>query len=172
MSISLCPISYIKQKPQLLILFVAVLIASLSLYAYSQYAKKTQLSAILMHKIDLINPPFPVVAISTEDQRLSNGKVLPRGTKFNGRLANEGNSKVIYFEDIQSPNGNKLQISGKANLNINPSQSSGVSAKISKTINRQTQSNVIGAIFKNSDSSENIDRTSLKQGTLLRIEVY
>lgn len=167
-----CPITYIKQKPQLFFILLTIIIGTLSLYGYSQYYKKSFLSAILINKVDLSNPPDSVLAISSQDQKLFEGKTLPRGTKFIGRLVKEGNNYVIYFEDIQTSAGNKLGLSGKTNLNITPSQyTGGVSAKISKTIHQQTQSNVIGAIFKNS-GTPNSPGSVLERGTLLKIEVY
>jgi len=172
MNNSLCPISYIKQRPQLFFSLLAVLVISLSLYGYSQYYKKSLLSAVLINKIDLYNPSDSVLAISSLDQQLPDGKILPRGTKFAGRLVKEGDNFVIYFEDIQTAAGNKLGLSGKANLNPTlPQHPGGVSAKISKTIHRQTKSNVIGAIFKNSGTS-NTQLGILERGTLLKIEVY
>lgn len=152
-------------------LALAILLAATMLYSYSQFVKKSVISAVLQHQVDLSNPPEAIYAISTFDQTLPDGKSIPKGTRFMGKLSKENNSFIIYFDESQATDGKKTQLLAKSSLNIKEGESGkGVSAKISKTLYKQTKTNVLGAIFNTPTSSPN-SNTILPRGYNLKIEV-
>ena len=149
----------------LVLFFVTIVIC------YSQYLKKGVASAVLQHQIDLSNPPVSVFAISTSDQKFSDGKILPKGTKFIGNVGKGADGFIIYFNTIQTPEGKREQINAKSNLKVSESQSKGgVSAKIGKTLYKQNKSNVLGAIFTNPSAANNLSGLMLPRGSIVKIE--
>lgn len=163
--------STLKSKSTIYALTILVIILCTGLYGFSQFLKKEIINAVLQYQINIENPPNNIFAISTLDQKLSSGKYLPRSTRFIGKLSNE-EGPVIYFNSIQTPDGKTKEFLAKSNLNINggrQDKSGGVSAKIGKTLNRQTKSNVLGAIFK--DSTNNEKARVLPRGYAIKIEV-
>src|SRR3989338_4584411 len=142
------------------------------LYAFSQYLKKGTVNAVLQYQVNLDNPPENIYAISTVDQTTQSGKTLPKGTIFIGTLNKEEGIPVIYFNSIQ-PAGRKTEnFIAKSGLKVIQSgQSTGVSAKLGKTIHQQTKTNVIGAIFHNSSSNSRETVSSvLPKGYAIKIE--
>ena len=152
------------------ILIVLILIFGVVTYGYSQYLKKGLISAVLQQGIDLNSPQGNLVfAISTFDQKTPDGKNIPKGTKFTGKLNKEENKLIIYFDTLEMPEGKKQQFLAKTVLNINEKQeSNGVSAKIGKTLYQQSKTNVLGAIFH---TSSNISQSLLPQGSILKLEL-
>ena len=154
------------------IILALILILGIFAYGYTQYLKKSTVSVVLQYQIDLNNPPEQVYAISLFEQTLPEGKKLQKGTRFIGKLNKENSGYVIYFNTIQNPDGKTGQIIAKTNLNSNISgQAGGVSAKIGKTLYKQTKTNVLGAIFRNSQDSKEFPNSVLPQGSLLKIEI-
>ena len=151
------------------ILIALILISGLVTYGYSQYLKKGLVSAVLQQQIDLNNLSDLVFAISTFDQKTPDGKNLPKGTKFTGKLSKEEDKLIIYFNTLEFPKGNKEQFFAKTVLNAKEKdENSGVSAKIGKTLYQQTKTNVLGAIFHT--SSNNL-QSILPQGYILKLEL-
>ncbi len=149
-----------------------VLFLITALFCYSQYLKKGVVSAVLQHQIDLSNPPESVFAISTFDQKLPDGKTLPKGTKFTGNISKESAGFIIYFNTIQTLGGKREQISARSNLNISEGKSrGGVSSKIGNTLYKQSKSNVLGAIFTNPSAANNLTGLILPRGTTVKIEL-
>ena len=157
---------------KVLITTMLVIVFATALYGYSQFLKKGMISAVLLQEIDLKNPPDPVLAISTYEQNLPDGKNLPKGTRLIGKLASEENGYVIYFNEIQSVDGKRYQFLAKSNLNLKESEGGkGVSAKIGKTLYQQTKTNVLGAIFNNSNNIQTSRNSILPRGSILKIEI-
>ncbi len=157
-----------------IVIFTAIFVflTLIGLYAFSQYLKKGVVSAVLQYQVDLDNPPENIYAISTIDQITPSGKTLPKGTIFIGTLNKEEGIPVIYFNSVQ-PTGGKIEnFIAKSGLKVAYSeQSSGVSAKLGKTIRQQTKTNVIGAIFHNSsNNSGEIASSVLPKGYAIKIE--
>ncbi len=149
-----------------------VLVLIFGLYGYTQYLKKSLVIAVLMQRIDLSNPPGKIFAIITDDQNLSDGKKLPKGTKLLGNLTKENGTYVIYFDEIQALNGKAGKLTGKSNLNIREiDQSNGVSARIGKTLSQQTKTNVLGAIFNNPAASQSDNGEILQRGSAIKVEI-
>ena len=155
-----------------------ILICATALYAFSQFAKKESISAVLLHEVNLESPPPNIFAVSILDQGLKGDKNIPKGTRFIGTLTKDDNS-TIYFNILQMPNGKKEQFFAKAILSrseqpLTPTSRSnipGVSAKISKTLYKQTRTNVLGAIFKDQkDISSRQAGYILPKGTIIEIE--
>ena len=155
------------------LLFTTLVIALVTiLYGYTQFQKKGVISVVLLQEIDFSNPPDPVLAISTYDQNLPDNKNLPKGTRLIGKLANEENGYVIYFNEIQTTDGTKSQFLAKSNLNLKENEDSkGVSAKIGKTLYKQTKTNVLGAIFNSSNNIQASRNSILPRGSILKIEI-
>ncbi|MBI3590725.1 MAG: hypothetical protein HY094_05015 [Candidatus Melainabacteria bacterium] len=159
-------------KNKLAIILAPILIFGIFTYGYTQYLKKGLASIVLLHEINLQNPPESIFAISTFDQSLPDGKNIPKGTRFIGMLIKENSNYVIYFNEIQSINGTKMGFLAKSNLNIKESgQNGGVSAKISKTLYKQTKTNVLGAIFNTSNENQSSPGLVLPRGSSLKIEI-
>ena len=143
------------------------------LFAYSQIFKRSTISAILQNQINVNAPPGFVYAISTADQSLVDGKVIPKGTRFIGMLSKEENNFTIYFNEIETFEGRKETFSAKTNLMLQQASSiGGVSAKIGKTLYQQSKTNVLGAIFSNASSDTEISPNAvLPRGSILKIEI-
>lgn len=150
-----------------------ILVFAIVVISYSQYLKEGLISAVLQYQIDLNNPPNFIYAVSTSNQILPDGKQLPKGTRFIGMLAKEEKGIVIYFDTVQSLSGKKNPIIAKSFLSSKASDRiEGVSAKIGKTLYKQTKSNVLGAIFtKGVSKAEDFSASILPQGSHLKIEV-
>lgn len=156
-----------------LLIPVVILLVVFGLYGYTQFFKKSFISAVLMHRVDLNNPPEAIFAITTDAQSLSDGKILPKGTKLIGKINAESNGYVIHFNSIQTSEGQTIQLLAKSSLNIKQvKQESGVSAKLGKTLHQQTKTNVLGAIFNNPQVGQNDNSTILQRGSYLKIEIY
>lgn len=156
---------------RILIITFSLILATV-LYGYSQFGNKEIVSAVLQHQINLENPPGAVSAICTSDQKIASGKNIPKGTRFIGKLSKEGNGFQIYFDSIQTPNGQRGQLLAKSNLNVQSiGQTGGVSAKIGQTLYRQTQNNVLGAIFKSSSPNQQPVGSILPKGSEIKIEI-
>ena len=155
------------------IIAISFILLTCTILGYTQYLKKESISAVLQYEVDLSNPPDSIFAISTYDQKLSGGKNLPKGTRFIGMLGKEEKEFTIYFDSIQDINGKKEGINAKSTLKIKESnESSGVSAKIGKTLHQQTKTNVLGAIFHSSSNEiQKLPSNVLPRGSLLKIEV-
>ena len=159
-------------KNKLGILLALVLVLGVFAYGYTQYLKEGTVSAVLQYQIDLNNPPEQIYAISLSEQTLPDGKKLEKGTRFIGKLSKEENRYVIYFNTVQNPEGESKQVIAKSNLSSNVSgQAGGVSAKIGKTLYKQTKTNVLGAIFHNSQDAKEFPSSVLPQGSSLKIEI-
>lgn len=155
-----------------ILITVVALVLIFGLYGYTQYLKKSLVTAVLMQKIDFSNPPGKVFAIITDDQSLSDGKKLLKGTKLLGNLAKENGSYVIYFDGVQALGGETIKFTGKSNLNIREiDQNTGVSAKIGKTLSQQTKTNVLGAIFNNPTASQSGNGEILQRGSAIKVEI-
>ena len=149
-----------------------ILVFGVFAYGYTQYLKKGAVSAVLQYQIDLNNPPEQVYAISLSEQTLPDGKKLQKGTRFIGKINKEDTGYIIYFSTLQNPDGDTQQVIAKSNLNSNVSgQAVGVSAKIGNTLHRQTKTNVLGAIFHNSQDVKEFPSSVLPQGSPLKIEI-
>ena len=154
------------------IVLALILVLGVFAYGYTQYLKKSTVSAVLQYQIDLNNPPEQVYAISLSEQTLPDGKKLEKGTRFIGKLSKEENKYVIYFNTVQNPEGDAKQVIAKSNLSSNVTgQAAGVSAKIGKTLYKQTKTNVLGAIFRNSQDAKEFPSSVLPQGSPIRIEI-
>lgn len=142
------------------------------LLVYSQYFKKSLISAVLQYQVDVNNPPNTIFAISTVDQKLTDRKVLPKGTRLIGKLVSQEEGYVIYFDRMQTLNGKSEKFLAKAKLNIKEKTiNTGVSARISKTLYQQTKTNVLGAIFDSSRNQTQHIGSILPRGYTLRVEV-
>ena len=149
-----------------------ILISMTGIYAFSQYLKKGTINAVLQYQVNLDNPPENIYAISTFDQTTPSGKTLPKGTVFIGTLNKEAGMPIIYFNSVLL-NGEKTEnFIAKSRLKaVSTEQSTGVSAKLGKTIYQQTKTNVIGAIFYNSSSnSQELASSVLPKGYAIKIE--
>jgi hypothetical protein len=161
-----------KNKNKFGIILALILVLGIFAYGYTQYLKKETVSAVLQYQVDLSNPPDQVYAISLSEQILPDGKKLEKGTRFIGKLSKEENRYVIYFNTVQNPDGKAKQVIAKSNLSSNViGQTVGVSAKIGKTLYKQTKTNVLGAIFRNSQGTEEFPSSVLPQGSPLKIEI-
>lgn len=148
-----------------------ILIIGTTLFAYSQFAKKGTLSAVLLHKVELTNPPEFIFAITTSNQTLPDGKAIPKGTRFIGKFSREESGTKIYFNELQTTDGKKLQILGKVLLNTPIDKKvGGVSAKVGRSLQQQTKSNVLGAIFNNPAINQ-FTGSVLPRGSTLNIEI-
>ena len=161
-----------KKKNKFGIILALILVFGIFAYGYTQYLKKETVSAVLQYQVDLNNPPEQVYAISLSEQILPDGKKLEKGTRFIGKLSKEENRYVIYFNTVQNPDGKAKQVIAKSNLGSNViGQTVGVSAKIGKTLYKQTKTNVLGAIFRNSQDTKEFPTSVLPQGSPLKIEI-
>ena len=149
-----------------------IFILGIFAYGYTQYLKKGAIWAVLQYQIDLNNPPEQIYAISLSEQTLPDGKKLNKGTRFIGKLNKEDAGYIIYFSTLQSPDGGTQQVIAKSSLSSNVSgQAAGVSAKIGNTLHRQTKTNVLGAIFHNSQNAKEFPGSILPQGSSIKIEI-
>ena len=149
-----------------------ILVLGAFAYGYTQYLKKGLISAVLQYQIDLNNPPEQVYAVSLSEQTLPDGKKLQKGARFIGKLNKEDTGYIIYFSTIQNPEGKIQQVIAKSNLSSNVSgQAAGVSAKIGKTLYKQTKTNVLGAIFHNSQDAKEFPNSILPPGSPIKIEI-
>ena len=149
-----------------------ILVLGIFAYGYTQYLKKSIVSAILQYQIDFNNPPDQIYAISVSEQTLPDGKKLEKGTRFIGKLNKENTGYVIYFNTIQNPDGKTKPVIAKSTLISNVlGQATGVSAKIGKTLYKQTKTNVLGAIFHNPQDTNEFQSSVLPQGSSLKIEI-
>lgn len=145
------------------------------LYSYSQFSNKKILQAALQQEINL-NVPLNisgniVSAILTSDQKLSSGEFLPKGTKFIGKINKKENEFVIDFNSIQTTDGKKKDFYAISYLGAKEEiQKGGVSAKISKTVYKQTRTNVLGAIFNSQDDIKGFTST-IPRGSIIKIEL-
>ena len=159
-------------KNKFVILLALILLLGVFTYGYTQYFKKSLVSAVLQYQIDLNNPPDQVYAVSLLEQMLPDGKKLEKGTRFIGKLNKEDVGYVVYFSRIENPEGKTRQVVAKSNLSSNVSgQTGGVSAKIGNTLHRQTKTNVLGAIFHNSQDTKEFPSSVLPQGSPIKIEI-
>ena len=161
-----------KNKNKFGIILALILVLGVFAYGYTQYLKKGFVSVVLQNQIDLNNPPDQVYAISLSEQTLPDGKKLQKGARFIGKLNKEENRYVIYFNTLQNPDGKNSQIIAKSNLSSNVTgQATGVSAKIGKTLYKQTKTNVLGAIFYNPQDTKEFPSFVLPQGSSIKIEI-
>ena len=162
-----------KMNRFLILTTIFIFLTLSGLYAFSQYLKKGTVSAVLQYQVDLDNPPENIYAISTFDQTTPSGKTLPKGTIFIGTLNNESGILVIYFNSVQFIGGKTEKFTAKSGLKVAQSgQSVGVSAKLGKTIQQKTKTNVIGAIFRTSSTNnQEIASSVLPKGYAIKIEV-
>lgn len=161
-------------KKTISITFFVVFLIAIGLYGYTQVQQKSSLSLVLQNKIDVSSPPEKISAISTLDQNLPDGTLIPKGTKFTGMLINENNAYIIYFDSYETPEGSTAQLLAKSSICLkNEKQAAGVSAKIGKTFQQQTKSNVLGAIFNTTGNRENdkLPSSVIPLGYSLRVEV-
>lgn len=163
----------LKVKRIIVLFFSIFVIAGGVFYGYTQFLNKETVPTILQNQIDLNNPPEFVSAVLTENHKLSNGKIIHKGSLFIGMITREENHFVIYFDSVQEPGGNKIKLLSKSNLNVTTSnENNGISTKIGKTFHKQTRSNVLGAIFQNSQpGSDQSQDLVLPQGSALNIEL-
>lgn len=153
------------------LLFFVLIISTIAI-GYTQFAKKELITVILQHEVNLEAPSENIFAVSTSDQSLSNGKKIPKGTRFIGKVTKIYDDFIIEFNEIQTPDGEKEKFLAKVSLNIKETnQASGVSAKISKTLYKKTQTNVLGAIFTNPVSTQVLKGRILHRGTILKLEI-
>lgn len=159
-------------KNKLIILLVLIAVLGAFTYGYTQYLKKGEISAVIQYKIDLTSPPERVYAISLSEQSLPDGTVLKKGTRFIGKLSREENGYVIFFDMLQGPDGEAKKIIAKSNLATSVTgPESGISAKIGKTLYKQTKTNVLGAIFHNPQDGKEFPGVILPSGSHLKIEI-
>ncbi len=159
-------------KSKLGMMLALILTLGIFAYGYTQYLKKATVSAVLQYQIDLNNPPEQVYAISLLEQMLPDGKKLQKGTRFIGKLNKEDSGYVIYFNTTQNSEGKIQQVIAKSNLSSNISgQIGGISGKIGKTLYKQTKTNVLGAIFHNSQDSIELPGSVLPQGSPIKIQI-
>ena len=151
-------------------IFVIIIVLT-ALYSYSQYLKKYYVQAVLNQNIDLNNPPVLVNATSTQDQKLSTGTVLQKGSSLNGMLVNEQGKWIIEFTEIRTTTGKNEDFYGKSVLDLTTKEiSKGVSAKIGNTVRHQTKTNVLGAIFQTNTDVIQESKGILPKGYILKIE--
>ena len=159
-------------KSIIYVLLSIFLVTVTAIYGYTQYTQKSIISTILQNPIDLNDTSSLISSISTSEHKLSSGIDIPKGTRFFGKLSKEENKYIIYFDSLQTPDGKTESFTAKSILDVNNNNSkNGVSAKISKTLYKQTKSNVLGAIFYN--NSSNVSESSksiLPQGHILKLE--
>ena len=149
-----------------------ILVLGVFAYGYTQYLKKGTVSAVLQYQIDLNDPPKQVYAVSLSEQIFPGGKKLEKGSRFIGTLNKEETGYVIYFNSVQNPNGETHQVIAKSSLSSNVvDRAGGISAKIGKTLYKQTKTNVLGAIFRNSQGSNGAGSSILPQGSPIKIEI-
>ena len=162
-----------KRKSLLFVVLSIILVISTIAYGYTQFAKKSIISAVLQHKVDLNNPPNSISTITVLEQELPNGKILKKGSRLIGTISKNEDGYTITFNTLQPPKGKKLQISAKANLSTNSAVADkGISAKIGDTFHKQTKSTVLGAIFHSTAGSRNtLAGSTITRGTRLQIEV-
>ena len=147
----------------------AVLFVTIS---YSQFFKKETISTVLRYEVNLEDENPRVFAITTFDQKLSSGKILPKGTRFSGRLTKDQNDFVLSFDTIEKIDGTSEQISGRTIFaNVETHEPGGVSQRISNTLYEKTRTSVIGAIFSNPPKNQKIVGTILPRGTNIKIEI-
>ena len=149
-----------------------ILISMTGIYAFSQYLKKGTINAVLQYQVDLDNPPENIYAISTFDQITLSGKKLPKGTIFIGTLNKEVGIPVIYFKSVEFTEGKIENFPAKSKLKVaQNAQFAGLSAKLGKTIQQKTKTNVIGAIFRTSSTNnQEIAGSVLPKGYAIKIE--
>ncbi len=159
-------------KRKISFLLAMFLVLGIFAYGYSQYLKKGTISAALQYQLDLNDPPPQVYAVLLSDQVLPDGKKIEKGTRFIGMLSKEETGFILYFGTAQNPTGKIWQIIAKSSLSSDiPGEQSGISAKLGMTLYKQTKTNVLGAIFRNSPGI-NVTRGSIiPQGSPLKIEV-
>lgn len=161
-----------KIKPPLIVLMISLTVIGITTLASKSTGAKGTLNAVLQSDLNLSSPSNSVYAISTSDQQLPDGSTISRGTKFIGMSSVEGDHLVIFFDSIQTLDGQTQQFIGKLNISkIEDKQASGVSAKIGKTLYNQSKSNVLGAIFHNPGSGQDLNLSVLPKGSTLKIEL-
>ena len=162
-----------KKQSFLFIFLFSMLIGATILYGYTQFLNKTLISTVLQYQLDLNSPPESIFVISTYEQKFPDGEKIPKGTRFIGMLSREDVGYVIYFDAIQFLDGSRKNFSAKSVLSVEEkAATNGVSAKIGKTLYKQTKTNVLGAIFHNEGSNTNKSPSSvLPQGSVIKIEV-
>lgn len=160
------------KKSTLYFLLSVLLVACTVVYGYTQYTQKSVIPVILQNQIDLNDTVGLITTLSTAEYKFSNGKALPKGTQFIGMLAKEENKNIIYFDSYLVPDGEKEAFTAKSILEIkSEGKKNGVSAKISKTLYKQTKSNVLGAIFySNSTNAAETNQQFIPQGQTLKLE--
>lgn len=161
-----------KVKPPLIVLMISLAVISITTLASKSTGAKGTLKAVLQSDLNLNTPSSSVYAVSPSDQELSDGSTISRGTKFIGMSSIEGDHIVIFFDSIQTLDGQTQQFIGKLSISkIEDKQASGVSAKIGKTLYNQSKSNVLGAIFHNPGNGQDLDLSVLPKGSTLKIEL-
>ncbi len=159
-------------KSGFLLVICSVLVIGIFTLSSKSTGSKGTITAVLQSDLNIDSPSGSILAVSTTDQALPDGSVLPRGTKFVGKTSVEGNNLVVFFDSIQTSDGQNQQFIGKLIINkIDDKAVSGVSAKIGKTLYNQSKSNVLGAIFHNPGSTQGSDIQALPKGSVLKIEV-
>ena len=153
-----------------LVLFLSILTVA---YVYSKFNEKTTISAVLQHEVNLNNPSNQVFAIITSDQNLSDGKNIQKGTVFVGMVSKEEHGYSIYFNSIRNSKDTNEQINAKSIISPpQQNEDNGLSANIGKTLYRQTESSVLGAIFHNpQNNTRPVGNEILPRGTVLNVEV-
>ena len=153
-----------------LILFLTALTIA---YGYTKFIEKTSITAVLQHEVGLDNESGSIFAITTFDQTLSDGKNIPKGSVLIGMINKEQGGYSIDFNSVRSVKGTNEQINAKSTISYSQkNEDTGLSANIGKTLYRQTESSVLGAIFHNPQN--NIKSTGndiLPRGTVLKIEI-
>jgi len=161
-----------KRNIGLFAIFIIILGSSIFMLSSISTGSKGTISAILQSDLNLYNPSGNIIAVSTTDQVLADGSTLPRGTKLLGKTSLEGNNLIVFFDTIQTLDGQNQQFIGRLTINkIDDGHASGVSAKLGKTLYNQSMSNVLGAIFYNPGNTKVGDVSVLPRGSALKIEV-
>lgn len=146
------------------------------LLGQAQPAQKELILAFLQFPVDLNSVNGKVSAISTEDQKLSDGLILPKGTKFLGSYQVKDKTVTINFESYQAPDTEVKTIGGSSIIpKVEVEKITGVSARIGETFYQNTMSSVLGAIFTSpgsaSGSSASAAATIIPKGTKLQINI-
>lgn len=152
------------------ILFLVLIITSL--YGYTQFVKKTMIYVVLKQRIDLNYPPKNIYAVTTFDQSLPDGKKILKGTNLIGNLVRDNGNFTIFFNKMQQLDGKNKIISGKSTIKTKQDEKAqGISARLGKTLHKQTKTNIIGAIFQSSDTYQAPISSILQRGTNLKVEI-
>ena len=163
-----------KYQSSLTYLALILLLTILTIvYGYTKFAEKTTITAVLQHEVTLDNAPGSVFAITTSEQNLSDGKNIPKGSVFVGTVSKEQNGYSINFNSVRSIKGTNEQINAKSTISYSQkNEDAGLSANIGKTLYRQTESSVLGAIFHNPQNNiKSKGNETLPRGSVLKIEI-